>query len=109
MLIFFFIFLLNVTNGDFQQDNTEITSLNIKSYISNRFARTNVIIKMKNTSKVKQEVRFSEAIPKTALITDFTIKINGQNYKGLIKENVKGNEIFEHVSFVIFFTFLDLN
>ena len=76
------------------QGNAEITTLAITSNVSIRFADVNVTSTVVNSGKTGEEISFEVQMPTTAFVSRFSIFVNGEEFKGEIKENKDAYQIF---------------
>ena len=76
------------------QGATEVTSLEITSNVSIRFADVNVKSTVVNGGKAGEEMSFEVQLPLAAFINKFSIFVNGEEFKGEIKENIEAIQIF---------------
>ncbi|KAJ8913538.1 hypothetical protein NQ315_017089 [Exocentrus adspersus] len=75
-------------------DELEMTEMNIKTSISNRFAKTLITCKIQNNNKTSKEAPFSVVLPEAAFITEFVLIICGKSYKSYIKEKEEAKAIY---------------
>lgn len=66
----------------------------MNSKVSNRFARTEILSKMRNPSASSKETTFLVVLPAAAFITGFTMEIQGKNYTALVEEKAKAIETY---------------
>ncbi|KAJ8931826.1 hypothetical protein NQ314_015222 [Rhamnusium bicolor] len=71
-----------------------IYEMDVKSNISNRFAKNLVVCKVKNTEKSAKEATFTVTLPETAFITEFIMELGGKSYKSYIKEKQEAKNIY---------------
>ncbi|XP_014663888.1 PREDICTED: uncharacterized protein LOC106806463 [Priapulus caudatus] len=71
-----------------------IKSLDIKSEIGYRYAKTFINMHFQNFALESQETLFNIQIPKTAIIVNFTMETDGNIYTGLVKEFKKAEETY---------------
>nr|XP_015836303.1 PREDICTED: inter-alpha-trypsin inhibitor heavy chain H4-like [Tribolium castaneum] len=64
----------------------EICSMHIETTISNRFAKTLITSKVKNTDNQAKEAIFSVILPENVFISEFQIEIDGKIYNAYVKE-----------------------
>uniref|UniRef100_A0ABM0M5Z2 Inter-alpha-trypsin inhibitor heavy chain H3-like n=1 Tax=Saccoglossus kowalevskii TaxID=10224 RepID=A0ABM0M5Z2_SACKO len=74
---------------------TEITSLNVMSYIASRFANTMVNSKIVNKEMTAREIEFNVQLPDSAFIANFSMELNGTTYVGEVKEKQKAAEAYK--------------
>uniref|UniRef100_A0A1Y1M955 Inter-alpha-trypsin inhibitor heavy chain H4-like n=2 Tax=Photinus pyralis TaxID=7054 RepID=A0A1Y1M955_PHOPY len=72
----------------------QIYEVRIRSNISNRFAHTVVVSKMKNYARTAKEVRFSMLLPESAFISGFIMEVGGVNYTATVKEKKEAQSIY---------------
>ncbi|KAJ8947475.1 hypothetical protein NQ318_009778, partial [Aromia moschata] len=70
-----------------------IYNMNIKTDISNRFAKTKVVWKVKNVEKSAKDATFKVVLPETAFITGFVMEIEGKSYNSYIKKMEEAEQI----------------
>ncbi|XP_076845336.1 inter-alpha-trypsin inhibitor heavy chain H3 isoform X2 [Brachyhypopomus gauderio] len=73
----------------------EIHSVKIDCKVASRFAHTVMTSTALNKANVSQEVSFEVELPKTAFITNFSMKIDGETYNGEVKEKEKAKKQYE--------------
>ncbi|KAJ8939187.1 hypothetical protein NQ318_017084 [Aromia moschata] len=71
-----------------------IYEMNIKTDISNRFAKTKVVWKVKNVEKSAKDATFKVVLTETAFITGFVMEIEGKSYKSYIKQKEEAKQIY---------------
>ncbi|XP_023311740.1 inter-alpha-trypsin inhibitor heavy chain H3-like isoform X2 [Anoplophora glabripennis] len=71
-----------------------IYEANISSEITNRFAKTKVVWRVKNTNKKAADADFKVILTDMAFITDFVMEIEGKSYKSYIKEKKEAKNIY---------------
>lgn len=71
--------------------------MDITSNISNRFATTLVVSKVKNVEKVAKETTFTVVLPQKAFISEFVMQIDGKSYKAYVKEKEEAKRIYDKV------------
>ncbi|KAJ8930554.1 hypothetical protein NQ314_016635, partial [Rhamnusium bicolor] len=62
--------------------------------ISNRFANTKVVWKLRNIEKQAKMVNFKVVLTETAFITEFVMEIKEKSYKSYIKEKDVAKNIY---------------
>ncbi|XP_018570736.1 inter-alpha-trypsin inhibitor heavy chain H4-like isoform X2 [Anoplophora glabripennis] len=80
------------SNGALQYPS--IYQMDITSNISNRFATTLVVSKVKNIEKVAKETTFTVVLPDKAFISEFVMEIGGKSYKAYVKEKEEAKDIY---------------
>lgn len=80
----------------------QIYQMHIKSNISNRFANTTIISKVRNLATETQEATFSIILPKDAFISGFIMEVDGKNYTAYVKEKEEAKKQYDDVSFFFF-------
>ncbi|XP_018575187.2 inter-alpha-trypsin inhibitor heavy chain H3-like [Anoplophora glabripennis] len=76
------------------KDGLLIYEANISSEITNRFAKTKVVWRVKNTNKTAADADFKVILTDTAFITEFIMEIEGKSYKSYIKEKEEAKNIY---------------
>ncbi|XP_023312024.1 inter-alpha-trypsin inhibitor heavy chain H3-like isoform X2 [Anoplophora glabripennis] len=76
------------------KDGLLIYEANISSEITNRFAKTKVVWRVKNTNKTAADADFKVILTDTAFITKFIMEIEGKSYKSYIKEKEEAKNIY---------------
>ncbi|EFA05400.2 hypothetical protein TcasGA2_TC015572 [Tribolium castaneum] len=72
----------------------QINSMHVKTVISNRFAKTLITSKVKNTKSQAEEATFSVILPENAFISEFEMEIDGKVYKAYVKEKDEAKTIY---------------
>ncbi|EFA04008.2 inter-alpha-trypsin inhibitor heavy chain H4 isoform X2 [Tribolium castaneum] len=72
----------------------KIYEMKVDTNVSNRFAKTSVVSKVKNLAKTPQEATFSVVLPETAYISGFVMEIDGKSYKAYVKEKEEAKQIY---------------
>ncbi|XP_044268022.1 inter-alpha-trypsin inhibitor heavy chain H4-like isoform X2 [Tribolium madens] len=72
----------------------KIYEMKVDTNVSNRFAKTSVVSKVKNLAKTAQEATFSVVLPETAYISGFVMEIDGKSYKAYVKEKEEAKQIY---------------
>lgn len=72
--------------------------MKIESNVSNRFAKTRIMSKVKNLDKKAHEAVFSVVIPDQAFISGFTMEIDGKSYEAYVQEKEQAKTTYETVS-----------
>ncbi|XP_063902770.1 inter-alpha-trypsin inhibitor heavy chain H3-like isoform X1 [Zophobas morio] len=72
----------------------KIYEMRVNTNVSNRFAKTSVVSKVKNLAKSAQEATFAVVLPETAYISGFVMEINGKSYKAYVKEKEEAKQIY---------------
>nr|XP_023016281.1 inter alpha-trypsin inhibitor, heavy chain 4-like [Leptinotarsa decemlineata] len=75
-----------------------IYDMNIKSNVSNRFAKTLVTSKVRNEDTKAKEATFTVVLPDKAFISEFVMEIGGKSYKAYVKEKEEAKNIYNQVS-----------
>lgn len=75
----------------------QIYELDITSKISNRFATTLVVSKVRNSQNVARETTFSVVLPKNAFIFQFIMEVGGNRYRAYVKEKEEAKKIYDEV------------
>ncbi|XP_017771114.1 PREDICTED: inter-alpha-trypsin inhibitor heavy chain H4-like [Nicrophorus vespilloides] len=73
----------------------QISEMNIKTYITNRFAQTTVTGKVKNHASKSQEAVFFVVLPNQAFISAFILEIDGKHYTAYVQEKEKAKKIYD--------------
>eukprot|EP00066_Takifugu_rubripes_P023204 XP_011612470.1 PREDICTED: inter-alpha-trypsin inhibitor heavy chain H3-like isoform X1 [Takifugu rubripes] len=73
----------------------EVYSVTVDCTVASRFARTVVTSKALNKANASQEIFFEVELPKTAFISNFSMKIDGRVYVGEVKEKGKAKREYE--------------
>ncbi|XP_074041441.1 inter-alpha-trypsin inhibitor heavy chain H4 isoform X3 [Leptinotarsa decemlineata] len=71
-----------------------IYDMNIKSNVSNRFAKTLVTSKVRNEDTKAKEATFTVVLPDKAFISEFVMEIGGKSYKAYVKEKEEAKNIY---------------
>ncbi|KAJ8966388.1 hypothetical protein NQ314_003549 [Rhamnusium bicolor] len=74
--------------------NPVIYEMDIATNISNRFAKTLVASKVKNTQASAKEATFTVVLPENAFISEFIMEIGGKSYKAYVKEKEEAKNIY---------------
>ncbi|XP_044254677.1 inter-alpha-trypsin inhibitor heavy chain H4-like [Tribolium madens] len=72
----------------------KINSMHIETTINNRFAKTLITSKVKNTKNKAEETTFSVILPENAFISEFEMEIDGKIYKAYVKEKEEAKTIY---------------
>ncbi|KAJ3633920.1 hypothetical protein MTP99_010837 [Tenebrio molitor] len=72
----------------------KIYEMKVNTNVTNRFAQTAVVSKVKNLAKSAQEATFSVVLPETAYISGFVMEIDGKSYKAYVKEKEEAKQIY---------------
>ncbi|CAG9823745.1 unnamed protein product [Phaedon cochleariae] len=75
--------------------NPAIYAMDIQSNISNRFAKTLVMSKVKNADNTAKEATFTVVLPEKAFISEFVMEIGGKSYKAYVKEKEEAKNIYD--------------
>lgn len=75
----------------------KIYEMKVNTNVTNRFAQTSVVSKVKNLAKSAQEATFSVVLPETAYISGFVMEIDGKSYKAYVKEKEEAKQIYNEV------------
>ncbi|RZB41582.1 inter-alpha-trypsin inhibitor heavy chain H4, partial [Asbolus verrucosus] len=75
--------------------NPKISSMEIQTNVSNRFATTLVTSRVKNLKKTAAETTFSVILPENAFISEFVMEIGGKSYKAYVKEKEEAKRIYQ--------------
>ena len=70
----------------------QIYEMRIKSNISNRFAHTTVVSKVRNFGNKAEEASFSVLLPESAFISGFIMEVGGKNYTAYVKEKEEAKD-----------------
>ncbi|XP_071053220.1 inter-alpha-trypsin inhibitor heavy chain H4-like [Onthophagus taurus] len=86
-------------DGDYDEFNHEVEipkiySLRIKSKVSNRYAETVIISKVRNEAKIAQETVFAVILPEKAFISKFVMAVNGRDHTSHVKEKEEAEGIY---------------
>ncbi|XP_017779412.1 PREDICTED: inter-alpha-trypsin inhibitor heavy chain H3-like isoform X2 [Nicrophorus vespilloides] len=73
----------------------QISEMNIKTNVTNRFAQTTVTSKVKNHATKSQEAVFFVVLPDQAFISAFIMEIDGKNYTAYVQEKEKAKKTYE--------------
>ncbi|KAJ8951550.1 hypothetical protein NQ318_020423, partial [Aromia moschata] len=76
------------------EDGLIIYEMDIKSHVSNRFAKNVVVSKVRNTNESVKEAIFTVVLPETAFVTDFVMEIDGKSYKSIIQRKDEAKNIY---------------
>lgn len=71
--------------------------MDITSNVSNRFATTLVVSKVKNGGNAAKETSFTVILPEKAFISEFVMEIGGKKYKAYVKEKEEAKQIYDQV------------
>ncbi|XP_069062479.1 inter-alpha-trypsin inhibitor heavy chain H3-like isoform X1 [Pleurodeles waltl] len=77
------------------EEELNIYSLKIDSWITSRFAHTVITSRAVNRANVSKEVEFDVDLPKTAFITNFSMTIDGIVYMGTVKEKEAAQKVYQ--------------
>ncbi|XP_072277335.1 inter-alpha-trypsin inhibitor heavy chain H3-like [Pyxicephalus adspersus] len=80
---------------DTKVDGIEVYNISIISKVTSRFAHNVITSRAVNHANRSQEAFFDVDLPKTAFITNFTMKIDGVEYPGVIKEKEVAKKQYE--------------
>ncbi|KAJ8965893.1 hypothetical protein NQ317_005461 [Molorchus minor] len=72
-----------------------IYEMDISSNISNRFAKTLVLSKVKNSQNAAKETTFTVVLPEKAFISEFVMEIDGKSYKAYVKEKEEARRDYD--------------
>nr|XP_023015428.1 inter-alpha-trypsin inhibitor heavy chain H4-like isoform X6 [Leptinotarsa decemlineata] len=72
-----------------------IYGMDIKSNVSNRFAKTLVISKVRNPDTKAKEATFTVVLPEKAFISEFVMEIGGKSYKAYVKEKEEAKQDYD--------------
>ncbi|XP_063930131.1 inter-alpha-trypsin inhibitor heavy chain H4-like isoform X2 [Zophobas morio] len=75
--------------------NPQIYSMQIFANVSNRFARTLITSKVRNSESTAHETTFSVVLPDNAFISEFEMEIEGKIYKAYVKEKEEAKKIYQ--------------
>ncbi|XP_072396148.1 inter-alpha-trypsin inhibitor heavy chain H4-like isoform X1 [Diabrotica undecimpunctata] len=78
-----------------QSEDPIISEFNIHSNISNRFAKTLVTSKVKNSEKNPKEATFTVVLPEKAFISKFVMEIGGKSYEAYVREKEEAKNIYD--------------
>nr|XP_046240478.1 inter-alpha-trypsin inhibitor heavy chain H3-like [Scatophagus argus] len=73
----------------------EVHSMKVDCTVTSRFAHTVMSSTALNKANTSQEIFFEVELPKTAFISNFSMKIDGQEYVGEVKEKEKAKKQYE--------------
>ncbi|XP_073324182.1 inter-alpha-trypsin inhibitor heavy chain H3-like isoform X2 [Pagrus major] len=73
----------------------EVYSVTVDCTVTSRFAHTVMTSKALNKANTSQEIFFEVELPKTAFISNFSMKIDGQVYVGEVKGKEKAKKEYE--------------
>ncbi|XP_040215311.1 inter-alpha-trypsin inhibitor heavy chain H3-like isoform X2 [Rana temporaria] len=105
-----FFYVLTLIKGDFlieglrniqkrstttNVDGIEVYNISIISKVTSRFAHNVITSRAVNHANRSEEAVFDVDLPKTAFITNFTMKIDGVEYPGIIKEKEVARKQYE--------------
>jgi len=82
-------------NAKLSKDKPKIHSMNIKSDIKLRYAKTLVTSRVANPASVAQEAIFHVVLPQNAFISGFVMEIDGIAYEALVKEKQKAQTEYD--------------
>ncbi|XP_072396150.1 inter alpha-trypsin inhibitor, heavy chain 4-like [Diabrotica undecimpunctata] len=68
---------------------------NIRSDISNRYAKTVVTSKVQNAANSPNEATFTVVLPEKAFISKFVMEIGGKTYEAYVKEKEEAKSIYD--------------
>ncbi|XP_050513789.1 inter-alpha-trypsin inhibitor heavy chain H4-like isoform X2 [Diabrotica virgifera virgifera] len=68
---------------------------NIRSDISNRYAKTLVTSKVENAAPNSNEATFTVVLPEKAFISKFVMEIDGKSYQAYVKEKEEAKSIYD--------------
>lgn len=71
--------------------------MDITSNVSNRFASTLVVSKVKNWQNVAKETTFTVVLPEKAFISEFVMEVGGKRYKAYVKEKEEAKKVYNEV------------
>ncbi|KAL3280741.1 hypothetical protein HHI36_003976 [Cryptolaemus montrouzieri] len=74
----------------------KISSMNVETNVTNRFATTVVTSKVKNFDEKPQEATFSVVLPETAYISGFVMEIDGKKYKAYVQEKEEAKKTYDN-------------
>ncbi|CAG9823746.1 unnamed protein product [Phaedon cochleariae] len=80
--------------NDVEATHPLIYAMDINSNISNRFAKTLVLSKVKNAGNTAKEATFTVVLPEKAFISEFVMEIGGKSYKAYVKEKEEAKNIY---------------
>ena len=89
----------NTQNLQLTHVNPQIYSMQIFANVSNRFARTLITSKVRNSESTAHETTFSVVLPDNAFISEFEMEIEGKIYKAYVKEKEEAKKIYQEVCF----------
>jgi len=73
----------------------QIYQMQVKSDISNRFAHTMIISRVRNYADKAQEATFSVVLPESAFISGFIMEVDGRNYTAFVKEKEEAKKTYD--------------
>ncbi|XP_045472691.1 inter-alpha-trypsin inhibitor heavy chain H4-like isoform X2 [Harmonia axyridis] len=76
-------------------DVPKIYSMKVNSNVTNRFATTRIVSKVKNCDVKPHEATFSVVLPDTAYINGFIMEIDGKKYEAYIKEKEEAKKVYD--------------
>ena len=80
--------------SDSKNTYAEIKRFYVNSTIEMRYAITDVEVQMQNIHSTTSEAVFDIIIPKEALVSNFSMVINGKTYQGKVKAKQTAKNIF---------------
>ncbi|XP_029397816.1 inter-alpha-trypsin inhibitor heavy chain H4 [Mus pahari] len=75
-----------------EKNGIDIYSLTVDSRVSSRFAHTVVTSRVVNRADAGREATFQVELPRKALITNFSMIIDGVTYPGVVKEKAEAQK-----------------
>lgn len=71
--------------------------MSIESNVTNRYAKTLIKSKVKNSAKSAQEAVFEVVIPDQAFISGFVMEIDGKKYEAYVQEKEEAKNTYQAV------------
>ncbi|KAJ8924359.1 hypothetical protein NQ315_007155 [Exocentrus adspersus] len=84
----------NTVKRSISSDAPKIKEFIVKTVVANRFAETNVLSKVENEDNQAKQTTFSVVLPERALISGFSMEIDGQTYKAFVIEKEEANKLY---------------
>ncbi|XP_056292984.1 inter-alpha-trypsin inhibitor heavy chain H3-like [Pseudoliparis swirei] len=86
----------SITKRSTRSENmVEVYSVKVECTVTSRFAHTVVTSRALNKDNSSQEIFFDVELPKTALIVNFSMEINGELYVGAVTEKEKAKKQYD--------------
>ncbi|KAF4523728.1 hypothetical protein B566_EDAN011592, partial [Ephemera danica] len=74
----------------------QVYSLNLRTDIRSRYARTLVTSRIANPADRAQEVTFQVTIPESAFVSKFIMEVDGTLMEGVVRERVQAKQEYHH-------------